>query len=342
MAIFPADPDRLDYTESPWTNPEDGRQWIYKPHDSVPMWWPYTAPSTALTWAKIEALDDFPPDLGGGATAFADLTDKATADLPTINGPLSTALGLKADTSALHSAATVTGNGISITGQQISLDIGTGATQVAAGDHGHATLSGTNLSGGTISGATTVDSAATLSYAGTRAGLQVAAAATVADVETAIGSYFPVTKVATSDVSRNNSGTGDTFTEDSEIVFTGLVANARYRLDFWIYISCGAGGFKARFTLPSADSIAANNTGTYSTFDSAASASNISSGSIVLVPKGGLTSGRTAAGTLVFRVGTTGGTMAFEWAQNSGDASDSTRKAGSFVTLTRLPSPCHS
>lgn len=37
----------------------------------------------------------------------------------------------------LHDAATVSGNGISITGQQISLSIGTGATQVASGDHNH-------------------------------------------------------------------------------------------------------------------------------------------------------------------------------------------------------------
>jgi hypothetical protein len=36
-----------------------------------------------------------------------------------------------------HAAATVSGNGIAITGQQISLDIGTGSTQVAAGDHNH-------------------------------------------------------------------------------------------------------------------------------------------------------------------------------------------------------------
>ena len=42
-----------------------------------------------------------------------------------------------AEKSALHAAATVTGNGIAITGQQISLSIGTGSTQVAAGNHTH-------------------------------------------------------------------------------------------------------------------------------------------------------------------------------------------------------------
>jgi hypothetical protein len=39
-----------------------------------------------------------------------------------------------AEKAALHAAATVSGNGISISGQQISLDIGTGADQVAAGN----------------------------------------------------------------------------------------------------------------------------------------------------------------------------------------------------------------
>jgi hypothetical protein len=42
-----------------------------------------------------------------------------------------------AQKAALHAAATVTGNGIALTGQQISLSIGTGSTQVAAGNHTH-------------------------------------------------------------------------------------------------------------------------------------------------------------------------------------------------------------
>jgi len=41
------------------------------------------------------------------------------------------------NTADRHKAASVSGNGISIAGQQISLDIGTGASQVAAGDHLH-------------------------------------------------------------------------------------------------------------------------------------------------------------------------------------------------------------
>lgn len=42
------------------------------------------------------------------------------------------------DHTKLHDPVTVSGNGISLAGQQVSLDIGSGATQVAAGNHLHA------------------------------------------------------------------------------------------------------------------------------------------------------------------------------------------------------------
>lgn len=41
------------------------------------------------------------------------------------------------DHSKLHDAVTVSGNGIGLSGQQVSLSIGTGSTQVAAGNHNH-------------------------------------------------------------------------------------------------------------------------------------------------------------------------------------------------------------
>ena len=47
-----------------------------------------------------------------------------------------------------HDAATVSGNGVSITGQQISLDIGTGAAQVASGNHTHSSFVGDAGAGG--------------------------------------------------------------------------------------------------------------------------------------------------------------------------------------------------
>ena len=44
---------------------------------------------------------------------------------------------IASNTADRHTIATVTGNGISLVGQEISLDIGTGATDVAAGNHLH-------------------------------------------------------------------------------------------------------------------------------------------------------------------------------------------------------------
>jgi hypothetical protein len=45
---------------------------------------------------SIVFINQGPAGTGGGATSFAELTDKATADIPTINIPLATALSLKA------------------------------------------------------------------------------------------------------------------------------------------------------------------------------------------------------------------------------------------------------
>ena len=59
-----------------------------------------------------------------------DITANVDLQVPATGGTLAT-------TDDLHEETTVSGNGIQITGQQISLSIGTGATQVAAGNHGH-------------------------------------------------------------------------------------------------------------------------------------------------------------------------------------------------------------
>jgi hypothetical protein len=61
---------------------------------------------------------------GGGAAAFGDLTDAATADLPTVNGPLGTALGLKANASAVSNVDnTSDANKPVSTAQQAALDL---------------------------------------------------------------------------------------------------------------------------------------------------------------------------------------------------------------------------
>jgi len=70
-----------------------------------------------------------------------------------------------------HAAATVSGNGISISGQQISLSIGTGATQIAAGSHAsqHVTGGGDKIRDATAS----QDGLMTSTYAAKLDSLQV-------------------------------------------------------------------------------------------------------------------------------------------------------------------------
>jgi len=58
---------------------------------------------------------------GEGATTFAELTDKATVDLPVVNTPLSTALGLKASGANLTSHTTDNANPHGVTKTQVGL-----------------------------------------------------------------------------------------------------------------------------------------------------------------------------------------------------------------------------
>ena len=61
---------------------------------------------------------------GGGATTFAALTDKATVDLPSVNGPLATALAAKAPASAIARTALDNGTQASLSAADAALQVG--------------------------------------------------------------------------------------------------------------------------------------------------------------------------------------------------------------------------
>lgn len=89
--IFPTD-NPAQYTEqNPWTD-DNGNQWYCRAFDG----------SDDIQWVPIPS--------SGGASAFADLTDKATADLPGINTPLATALNGKLSVSTAASTYQPIGN----------------------------------------------------------------------------------------------------------------------------------------------------------------------------------------------------------------------------------------
>jgi len=108
-----------------------------------------TTPGLTVTKSGTEVVIDYvPDDDGGGGGETHDPVTVAGNGLNLAGQQISLDIGTGATQVAagnhghaqLHDAATVSGNGLSLTGQQISLDIGTGATQVAAGNHGHAQL----------------------------------------------------------------------------------------------------------------------------------------------------------------------------------------------------------
>jgi len=88
------------------------------------------------------------PAGGGGAATFAELTDKTTADLPAINGPLASALAAK---------ASLAGNN-TFTGQQEFSDTST-FLYTAASRANHLSSLGAGTTGAELFGAATVDAA---------------------------------------------------------------------------------------------------------------------------------------------------------------------------------------
>jgi hypothetical protein len=98
---------------------------------------------------------------GGGASAFTDLTDKATAEIPTINTPLATALGLLAPKAGPTFTGTVTATTIyttdisatNVTASTAFNGPGTGLTGTASGftaGTANALASGTTITNATL------------------------------------------------------------------------------------------------------------------------------------------------------------------------------------------------
>jgi hypothetical protein len=104
--VFPTDPDRLNYVSAPWTDAQ-GKQWTYEVAKN--RWNPYASSAAPA----------------GGASAYGDLTDATSVDLPTVNTPLASALSAKQAT--LVSGTNIkTVNGTSL--------LGSGNITISGGD----------------------------------------------------------------------------------------------------------------------------------------------------------------------------------------------------------------
>jgi hypothetical protein len=144
------------------------------------------------------------------------------------------------------------------------------------------------------------------------------------------------TKVATSDASRNNNNTtlANSSTNDSEIAGFTLEANATYELRGFLKITATVNtGWKIGFYYVDDDTSAGYNGITISMNGSMVGFSRAVSG---LLQTTSATSGVSWIPVqAIFRT-VTGGTGAFRWAQNSSHSDNTTRHAGSLVSIRKI------
>jgi hypothetical protein len=139
-----------------------------------------------------------------------------------------------------------------------------------------------------------------------------------------------------------NKSSDTTFAADLQITAIPVVANTSYRARLVLFATLGAGGLKAKLSLPSIiapASTASGRVGTrvfwgqsFATPITSDSASN----SISLIATNDTASTNQYVGDFEFRVGATGGNAVFEWAQNSSNATNSSLLEGSYLELEEI------
>jgi hypothetical protein len=161
-------------------------------------------------------------------------------------------------------------------------------------------------------------------------------AATAAEARTTLG----ITRKKRTATANKSSDT--TFAADLQITAIPVVANTSYRARLVLFATLGAGGLKAKLSLPSIiapASTASGRVGTrvfwgqsFATPITSDSASN----SISLIATNDTASTNQYVGDFEFRVGATGGNAVFEWAQNSSNATNSSLLEGSYLELEEI------
>jgi hypothetical protein len=164
--------------------------------------------------------------------------------------------------------------------------------------------------------------------AGGATGKSLLAAETNGAAWTALGI---VSKKRTSDSAAIVSSTS--MVADSTIAGFTLKANTSYRVDFCLFVSCGAGGWAGRLSLPSYSGSAGHSCGDQHGYTPASL--TMGTNIIAFAARTTTTTGAICAGYAVFRT-IAGGTMDLQWAQNSSNASDTKLLDGSTVRVTEL------
>lgn len=158
---------------------------------------------------------------------------------------------------------------------------------------------------------------------------------------------LPKWVIKAADESVNNAGTGTTLQNDDHLVLAGL-ANTTYSVEMRLLYSESAGtgiDLKCAWTQPTGCTLDLAVVGAHTAWN--ASAANVEVEFASWQADTGTTTGTRSFGSTnvanfsvhirgTWRVGSTAGNLQFQWAQNTGSASNLTVKAGSSLVLTPL------
>lgn len=275
----------------------------------------------------------------GGATAFADLTDKASADLPAINTPLATALwALSAQLSGKAPSfgiapSAISGTAVITTDPRLS-----DARTPTAHTHPASEISDATATGRSILTAANQAAARSSGLGSGATGDALFTALTPAAARTTLGVW---TFTKPSDESRSST---TTYAVDSHLKDIPLEAGKSYKIELFLaaYVPLTEGG-KARLVVPLAAGTVPIGAGFHATASwgngNATQISQTTSGSVryfQLAAAAGYNQNRSYSGVAYTGVLSASGVLSLEWAQNTSGANATIMLGGSIITVTEL------
>ena len=140
----------------------------------------------------------------------------------------------------------------------------------------------------------------------------------------------------TGDTSRSSANTGTTYTDDPQLGPAAVVANAVYVVELNTNATIGAGQLNTQFTYPSGTAENASFDWNNGAVAYASAWQKIASSSTPGAGIGGFTTGGPIRVMFTLFVGSTGGSLAFQWAQAALNAANTTLLKGSWLRVTRV------
>lgn len=139
----------------------------------------------------------------------------------------------------------------------------------------------------------------------------------------------------TGDTSRSSANTGTTYTDDPQLGPAQVVASGVYVVELVMSTTIGAGNLNTQFTFPSGTAEAVTFDWNNGSVAYASAWQKVASSSSPIV-NGGFSTGGPIKITFTLFVGSTGGNLAFQWAQAASNAANTTLLKGSWLRVTRV------